>query len=84
MPVTSLNLIEYKFFLILRRTQTYRKEIEHNLIKQNKCHYKKAMGTKAYQDRIYPKLLQNNIRNKILRGTLAREDYSNPEVYDFL
>ena len=42
------------------------------------------MGTKAYQDRIYPKLLQNNIRNKILRRTLAREDYSNPEVYDFL
>ena len=34
-----------------------------------------------HQDRIYPKLQQDETRNAILDRTLGRENYDNEEVY---
>ena len=37
-----------------------------------------------YQDRIYPKLQQDETRNAILDETLGRENCDNEDVYQFL
>jgi len=61
-----------------------RKEIEEALIKQNIKHYRKVHDTLVYKDRIYRELLKNEIRNKILIGTLRCNECNNVEVYNFL
>jgi len=59
-------------------------EVEELLIDQNKKHYSKVLGTKVYKDKIYPKLLTNKIRDKILNSELLLNEYSNQEVYEFM
>ena len=67
-------------------TNTYigKEEIEKAIIKQNTMHFTKAHRSKAYQDKIYNKLQENNTRDKILAGQLTPEDCDNEEVFEFL
>ena len=60
------------------------KDIESILISQNKKYYTKAINTKAYQDKVYDKLLEDDMRNRILKGTLKQEEYTYQDIYDFL
>ena len=39
---------------------------------------------KAYQDKIYNKLINKSIQKKILNGSLESNEYDHPEVYQFL
>ena len=61
-----------------------RLEIEQVLIQQNIKYYKKVLNTPVYKDRIYDKLADNDVRNRILDGTLRYEEYDSIEVYKFL
>ena len=51
-------------------------DIESMLISQNKKHHTKVINTKAYQDKVYDKLLEDDMRNRILKGTLKQEEYT--------
>jgi len=42
------------------------------------------MTTDAYNNKIYNKLQNNTIRDKILNGTLEKSEYNSKEVYNFL
>ena len=42
------------------------------------------MNTKVYRDRIYKKLLDNEVRDRILKGELRKEEYDESDIYDFL
>ena len=53
-------------------------------MKFNENHYKKVMSTEAYKDKIYPKLQENETRNKILNSTLKENKCDLKEVYEFL
>ena len=61
-----------------------RQQIETALIKQNTYHQKKVLLIKVYYDKIYNQLLKDDIRNKILNGSLQESDCINKEVYEFL
>ena len=59
-------------------------ELETELINQNKKHYRKVFQTKVYKDRIYSKLLNDNICNRILYRTLTRDECSDNDIFEFL
>jgi len=61
-----------------------RKEIEDEIITFNKSHYKKAYKSKAFTDKIYPKLTNNKTREKVLRRLLTDDDCDYPKVLKFL
>ena len=61
-----------------------REEIEDVLINHNRNHFRQALSTIAYKDKIYTKLEQDGMRNKILSGDLDIEDCSFDDVYKFL
>ena len=42
------------------------------------------METKTYWDKIYKRLLDDNVRDKVLNGKLDTEECTNSKVYDFL
>ena len=63
------------------KTLISRKEIEDEIINYNRNHLKQAHHTKIYQDRIYKKLQKNEIRDKILSGTLSYEEYDDENVF---
>ena len=50
----------------------------------NLNHFKQAHQSIAYKDRIYNKLKENEVRDKILSERLSQEEYSNEDLYDFL
>ena len=66
------------------KTLTSRNEIENEIITYNRNHLKQAHHTKTYQDRIYKKSQKNKIRDKILSGTLSREECDDENVFQFL
>ena len=50
----------------------------------NNNHYKKVLTTKAAIDKIYNKLQNDEICNRILLETLDPNECDYPEVYNFL
>jgi len=69
---------------IINRTIYNREEMEVELIKHNKKHFAKALLLKAYSDKVYKKLTNDKIRNKLLQGTLESNKCDYLEVYQFL
>ena len=69
---------------VITKTYLDRKTIERKLMKFNENHYKKVMSTEAYKDKIYPKLQEDETRNKILNGTLKENECDSKEAYEFL
>ena len=60
------------------------KEMENALIEHNKMHYRKAHKSIAHRDKIYNKLTCDKTRDKILNGTLSKDDCQYQAVYNFL
>ena len=61
-----------------------REEIEDRIKQYNINHFKKAHNSIAYKDKIYERLRQNSIWDKILNGILQREECNDEKVYRFL
>ena len=55
-------------------THVERERIEQKLIEHNETHFTKAHDTIAYKDKIYDKLRDDRVRDKILSGNLNREE----------
>ena len=68
----------------IQETYVNRDRIEKEISKFNENHFKKAHNTIAYKDKIYEKLREDHTRNKIIRGTLSRNECDDDRVYDFL
>ena len=68
---------------VIRECQDRRK-IEEEIAKYNKKHYRQAFESRAYQDKLYAVLKHDNIRNKILKGSLRREECNDDDVYEFM
>ena len=66
------------------RTTYDRKEIESLLTQHNIEHFSKAKKTPAYNDKIIKNLHKEEIRDKILKGKLQKEDVDDDHVYEFL
>ena len=47
-------------------------------------HFTQAHRTKAYNDQICKELRKNNIREKILKEHIQRDDYENNNMYCFM
>ena len=54
------------------------------IIEYNKSHFQKAYQTEVYQDKIYTKLQDDNVRDRILKGELDRSESDSQNIYDFL
>ena len=61
-----------------------REDIEEKIKDHNTRHFKKAHNSIAFKDRIYNQLKHNTVRDKILNGSLQREDCDDERVYCFL
>ena len=61
-----------------------RKSIEEEIAKYNKKHFRKAYSSQAFKDKLYSKLQIEQIRDKILKGTLTRAECDNEDVYQFI
>ena len=68
----------------ITETLIKREEIEGRLKEHNINYLKKAHYSNVFNDRIYKRLRENSVRNKILNGTLQREECDNENVYKFL
>jgi len=68
----------------IQNTLVKREEIEEQISSYNTTHLKQAQNSIAYKDKIYQKLRQNVIRDKILNGTLQREECDDERVYRLL
>jgi len=66
------------------RTIIDKENIEKTIKEFNEKHFQKAHQSIAYKDKIYAELDRDDIRNKILRGQLEREQCSSEEVWEFL
>ena len=66
------------------KTITDRKEIEHNVMDFNQKFFKAPTETKVYKDKIYDKLSDPSIRDKIIDGTLRRSECDDEDVFAFL
>ena len=58
--------------------------IENKLIEYNEAHFTKAYDTIVYRDKIYNKLRDDHVRDKILAGNLNREECDDERMYQFL
>ena len=58
--------------------------IEDKLLTFNWDHYRKVLNVNVYKDKIYHKLQENPIRDKILARTLDSNKCDNEEVFEFL
>ena len=61
-----------------------RESIEKRIMEFNNNHYKKVLHTNTVTNKIYDKLQEDNIRNRILSRTLESSECNHPEVYEFL
>jgi len=61
-----------------------RKSIEQAIAQHNIGHFRQAFTSKAYKDKIYNKLQQNNIRDKILSRELDILECDDNDMYEFL
>ena len=57
-----------------------RAELKKILINQNKKYNRKVFQIKAYKDQIYSKLLNDNMRDRILQGMLIRKEYTESNI----
>ena len=66
--------------------ETYlkRKVIKESIIEFNKKYFAKVHNNLIHKDKIHNRLLEDNTRNKILKGELERGDCNNSKVYNFL
>ena len=61
-----------------------KEKIEEAISQHNTSHYQQAMQTPIYQDQIYHKLQDDEVRNDILDGNLQRSQCDDKDVYQFL
>ena len=61
-----------------------RDQMEQAIINKNIRYHKVVFNTKVYKDRIYKKLLNNEIRDDILKRKLDEFECTNRDVYKFL
>ena len=61
-----------------------REKMEEKIMDYNRKHFKKAHSSKVYNDKIYKELRNDAVRNKIMNGTLQREECDNENVHKFL
>ena len=61
-----------------------RGEIESKLVEHNRQHFSKAKNTAAYKNRVIRALNQDNIRDKILNGTIKESEVNDKDVHEFL
>ena len=80
--LTKLQMVDSKTNEM--KTMYDRREIEKVLIHHNRNHFSKAKNTPAYRDRITRMMHKSEIRDKVLNGTLKREEIDNSDLYDFL
>ena len=66
------------------KTHVLKEDIEDIIMTHNTNHFKAAHETPVHNDQIYPQLQQDNVRNKILDGTLERSECDNEDVCHFL
>ena len=66
--------------------ETYddRGKVEKEIINQNKNHLTKAHDSDIYNDKIHHSLKDDNVRDKILKGEITREDCDSNNIYEFL
>ena len=57
------------------------KKIESLLMQHNREHFSKAKKTPAYNDKI---IKEDEIRDKVLKGKLQKEDVNNDNIFEFL
>ena len=53
-------------------------------MRQNLEHYHKVLKTQVFKDKIYNKLKDNGVRDKILARNLRWDAYDSKDVYEFL
>ena len=58
--------------------------IETALAEYNKQHYKKVLSEKIYHNKVYKEIVNDQFRDKVLNGTVTREDCDSGKVYNFL
>ena len=46
--------------------------------------FSKVKDSKAYKDKIHTNLNDDEMRDKIMQGTLDREEYDDEKVYEFM
>jgi len=61
-----------------------RQSIEQAIANHNIGHFCQAFSSKAYKDKIYAQLKCDQIRDKILNGSLKVEECDNEDLYSFL
>ena len=61
-----------------------RNKVEVALINQSLMYFRKAMKTKAYQDKIYTQLKKNQVWDRIINCQLRRDECDSEDVYNFL
>ena len=61
-----------------------RESVEKNIINYNKKYLTKANQSEAYLDRIYHRLKNDEIRDRILQGQVSREECDSDKVHKFL
>ena len=66
------------------KTMVDRTSIETEIIKYNKNFFEEPAKSKVYNDRIYERLYNQSIRNRILVGILRRSECDDPDLYEFL
>ena len=66
------------------RTYIGKEAIEQTLMNHNRKHFTMAHESNMYNDKIYPLLQQDQVRDKILKGRLVEDDCDNEEVFEFL
>ena len=65
-------------------THIQKEEIEKEIMNYNLNHFKQAHQLIVYRGKIYNKLKQNDVRDKILSRRLTREECDNEDVFEFL
>ena len=65
-------------------THVDRESIENKLIEYNEAHFTKAHNIIVYRNKIYDKLREDHVRDKILAGNLNREECDDERMYQFL
>ena len=61
-----------------------RHTVERMLIQYNTSHFKQAYHSTLYKDKIFPKLSDNKIQERILEGRVSPKECSSYDVYKFL
>ena len=61
-----------------------RKSIEDHIINYNKQFFTEPTNTKVYNDKIYDKLSQIDIRDKVVNGNIRKNECDSKEMYEFL